>query len=76
MSQRFMSSGSSGTSAFSAAAESASGLLSAGVERLLLWQERARQRRALGALSDSLLKDIGISRGQAFRESGKPFWRR
>jgi uncharacterized protein YjiS (DUF1127 family) len=39
------------------------------------WHERARQRRALVALSDPMLRDIGISRAQAQRESTRPFWR-
>ena len=39
------------------------------------WHERARQRRALVALSDQMLCDIGISRAQAQRESARPFWR-
>ncbi len=34
-----------------------------------------RQRRALLALDDRMLKDIGISRTDALREGGKPFWR-
>ena len=44
-----------------------------------LWSNRSRQRRALGALAehnDALLKDMGISRTQAFHEAAKPFWRR
>ena len=39
------------------------------------WMERRRQRRALLELSDHLLKDIGIGRGDAYREGSKPFWR-
>lgn len=42
---------------------------------LLLWLARWRNRRALDASSDYMLKDIGISRADAARESGKPFWR-
>ena len=41
----------------------------------LAWTEVARQRRALLALSDDMLKDIGISRAQADTEGSKPFWR-
>jgi uncharacterized protein YjiS (DUF1127 family) len=44
-----------------------------------LWSYRCRQRRALGELAeqnDALLRDMGISRGQAIREAAKPFWRR
>lgn len=44
-------------------------------ERLFEWRERARQREALGALSDRMLHDLGISRADAEREAGKPFWR-
>jgi uncharacterized protein YjiS (DUF1127 family) len=38
------------------------------------WIERARQREALASLSDHELHDIGISRIEAMREAGKPFW--
>ncbi len=38
-------------------------------------QERSRQRRALARLSDGLLRDIGLTRHDAAREAGKPFWR-
>ena len=44
-------------------------------DRLQVWQDRARERRALRELSDSMLKDIGISRVDANREATKPFWR-
>lgn len=40
----------------------------------LAWSERMRQRRALLALDDWMLKDIGLSRADVLRESGKPFW--
>jgi uncharacterized protein YjiS (DUF1127 family) len=48
------------------------------VEGLVLiarWIERARQRRALGGLDDHMLRDIGITRVEATREAGKPFWK-
>jgi uncharacterized protein YjiS (DUF1127 family) len=51
----------------------ANGSLRAG-ETLLLWLERIRQRRALGSLNDHMLKDLGISRSDAGRETGKRFW--
>ena len=41
---------------------------------LLRWQELARQRRALGAMSDHMLKDLGLTRTDALREAGRPFW--
>ena len=43
---------------------------------VLLWRERARQRRVLASLDDRLLRDVGISQSAALRETGKPFWRR
>jgi uncharacterized protein YjiS (DUF1127 family) len=45
------------------------------VTRLLVWHERARERRALLGLSDLQLRDIGISRADAGSEGDKPFWR-
>ena len=35
---------------------------------------RYRQRRALLALSDAMLKDIGIRRADAWHEAGKSWW--
>jgi uncharacterized protein YjiS (DUF1127 family) len=43
-------------------------------ERLQLWRERVRQRRMLGGLNDHMLKDLGLSRSDACRETGKRFW--
>lgn len=37
--------------------------------------ERRRQRRALSALDEHQLKDIGLSRGDVEQEITKPFWR-
>jgi uncharacterized protein YjiS (DUF1127 family) len=43
------------------------------------WIARSRQRNALREIAESndlhLLKDIGVSQEEAFREAGKPFWR-
>lgn len=36
--------------------------------------ERYRSRVALRELSDGQLKDIGITRKEAFREGARPFW--
>ncbi len=41
---------------------------------LMLWYGRRRQRRHLASLDDFLLRDIGIDRMTADRESQKPFW--
>ena len=50
-------------------------LLRASVE---CWVKRSRQRRALYEIAERddhhLLKDIGVSREEAFREADKPFW--
>ena len=43
--------------------------------QLLDWQERARQRRQLLALSDGALKDFGASRCDVDGEGSKPAWR-
>jgi uncharacterized protein YjiS (DUF1127 family) len=45
------------------------------VTRLLVWHDRARERRALLGLNDLQLSDIGISRADAGGEGDKPFWR-
>jgi uncharacterized protein YjiS (DUF1127 family) len=42
---------------------------------LLIWQERARQRRRLLTLNDYMLRDIGLTRADVLAESSKPFWR-
>jgi uncharacterized protein YjiS (DUF1127 family) len=41
---------------------------------LLRWQDRAGQRHSLGTLDDRMLKDIGLTRVDVFREVRKPFW--
>jgi len=41
-----------------------------------MWAERQRTRRQLNRLSDHMLRDIGISRGDASHEIEKPFWRK
>ncbi|QRE75178.1 DUF1127 domain-containing protein [Methylobacterium aquaticum] len=44
------------------------------LQRLELWADRRRERRALMACPEGLLKDVGLSRADAAREAGKPFW--
>ena len=43
------------------------------------WIARSRQRQALREIAERndshLLKDIGVSQKEAFREADKPFWR-
>jgi uncharacterized protein YjiS (DUF1127 family) len=43
---------------------------------LLLWLQRRREQRQLGALSDHMLKDIGVTRADIEVEVRKIFWRR
>lgn len=38
------------------------------------WNAVSRQRRELLKLSDHMLKDLGLSRADAERESRRPFW--
>lgn len=40
-----------------------------------LWLARRRQRLDLGRLDDRMLKDLGLTRADVARETGKPFWR-
>ena len=42
---------------------------------VLASSERRRQRHALAALDDHLLRDIGLTRGAIRTEVSKPFWR-
>lgn len=44
-------------------------------DRILDWQARAAARAHLATLDDRLLGDIGLTRGEAEAEIGKPFWR-
>nr|WP_243434715.1 DUF1127 domain-containing protein [Pseudomonas sp. 30_B] len=44
------------------------------LQRLLQWQELARQRRVLASMSDEALKDIGLSRADIQEEIERPFW--
>lgn len=41
------------------------------VENML---ERRRSRLALMELTDDMLKDIGVSRSEAYQEASRPFW--
>ena len=47
---------------------------------LARWIARSRQRWALREIAERndlhLLKDIGVSQQEAFREADKPFWRK
>ena len=45
-----------------------------GLVTLMEWYDVAQERRALGSMSDEMLRDIGISRADAMREAGRRFW--
>lgn len=49
-------------------------LLLAGWQKLSSWHALYRQRRQLAALSDDMLKDIGMSRADIETEANRPFW--
>ena len=48
--------------------------LARALDRLLDWQDRARQRRQLLGLSDAALKDFAASRADASAEGSKSSW--
>lgn len=39
-----------------------------------LWLRLFAERRALSQLDERLLRDIGLSEGEAAREAARPFW--
>ena len=45
------------------------------LDLLLTWHQRRRSRANLAGMPDAMLKDIGMSRGEADQEWEKPFWR-
>ncbi len=42
---------------------------------LTTWYERVRSRRELAELPPYLLRDIGLTEGDRYIETHKPFWR-
>ena len=40
------------------------------------WHGRSRDRAALAAFDDRMLRDIGVTRVDALYEINKPFWRK
>lgn len=67
--------GSKGSGSKGSGFKSPGALIAILLDRLAIWAERRRQRRDLGGLSDSLLRDIGLARADVDDETGKPFWR-
>ena len=49
-------------------------VLTRAIEAPIDWVARMRDRNQLAAMSDSMLKDIGVSRADAEHEFEKHFW--
>jgi uncharacterized protein YjiS (DUF1127 family) len=45
-----------------------------GALKIIVWQERARERNRLASMDDFMLRDIGLSRSQVAEELSKRFW--
>jgi uncharacterized protein YjiS (DUF1127 family) len=45
-----------------------------GAMKIIVWQERARERNRLASMDDFMLRDIGLSRSQVAEELSKRFW--
>ena len=45
------------------------------LQTLRQWRHRSRSRAELAALDDRMLRDIGVTRAEAWCEAAKPFWR-
>ncbi|WP_455921510.1 DUF1127 domain-containing protein [Pseudomonas putida] len=43
-------------------------------QRVQRWRQLAWERRQLAAMSDDMLKDIGMSRADVSQETERPFW--
>lgn len=52
----------------------ASSLLVRMIKRIARWRALARERRALAALSEEALKDLGLTRAEQEAEWKRPFW--
>lgn len=51
-----------------------SGLTVKLLARLRRWRQLYYERKLLASLDSRMLRDIGISRAEAERESARPFW--
>ncbi len=46
------------------------------LRRVAQWQKRAQSRHLLQQLDDRMLRDVGLSRSDVYRECAKHFWQR
>jgi uncharacterized protein YjiS (DUF1127 family) len=46
-----------------------------GVDVLVMWEKRSKDREALSRMTYGRLEDMGMSPEDALTESAKPFWR-
>lgn len=54
--------------------ERLTGLAGKLLARLRRWRQLSYERKLLASLDSRMLRDIGISRAEAERESARPFW--
>lgn len=45
------------------------------LKQMRTWSERRRSRHDLARLDERLLRDIGLTPGEALREAAVPFWK-
>jgi uncharacterized protein YjiS (DUF1127 family) len=55
-------------------ADAASRLISRYLQAVNAWRQRSRTRAQLAGMSSHLLRDIGLTRGEAMFEANKQFW--
>lgn len=50
-------------------------LLNRGLAPLREWRRRVRSRTELARFDERMLRDLGVTRADVWRETNKPFWR-
>lgn len=65
----------SGTRRAPVALDALTGAFKHAADAVRTWRRRSRERAQLGALSDRMLSDIGITRADAIFLSDRPFWK-
>jgi uncharacterized protein YjiS (DUF1127 family) len=53
---------------------SSTSMLAGLLRRVAIWWRTKRDRRALAAMSDVMLRDVGLTRADIDRELVQPFW--